>query len=117
MPMILAQNLRSVKCIIAISLSGSSLFKDLRGPLGPFFIRPPSPLWAPPPRRRQINHAYLVKPCRDRRRLLAERSTMAWIPENRKKNRARPWREVQRDETARCRRSRRPVRRPRQYRL
>src|SRR5271165_2816511 len=62
-----------------ISLSGSSLFKSLRGPLGPFFLSPPvlpfglcppggrRPRLAPraePPllrRNRQINHACLVK--------------------------------------------------------
>src|SRR5208282_2571778 len=68
--------------IQALSFRESGLFKGLRGPLGRFFVAAPilpAGRRRPPPRRRQMNHACLVKLCRDRRRLLIERSTIAWI--------------------------------------
>ena len=68
--------------IQALSFRELSLFKGLRGPLGRFSVPVPIlplGLRRPPPRRRQINPVCLVKPCRDRRRLLIERSTLAWI--------------------------------------
>ncbi len=78
--------------IQALSFRELSLFKGLRGALGRFSVPVPIlplGLRRPPPRRRQINPVCLVKPCRDRRRLLIERSTLAWIQENGKANRAR----------------------------